>query len=272
MISRTFQDHTNFGARLASLPMYTPKRSVNSRRRFLAVSHIAGILVSILLCVFSHASMLSRNWCEYETPFFTVYTDMKKNDAIYTAEKVLSYHHATSMFFAPNAMEGTSLNIVLFRHPREFSREFNQAEFVGVMQPSFQEHLLLLAAGSKVTEYMETAFHEYAHYIIRSRLHRPVPRWLEEGLAQYLATLQVEAPGVANIGELGRRRVLVSFLETKHKSWNEILEREHRECGCSRRAIAIRRGLGIDSLPGSRNTRVHNGTVVTKNQLVTRAC
>lgn len=168
--------------------------------------------------------MLSRDWCEYETPFFSVYTDMKEQKATNTAEELLAFHHAISMFFAPNAMEGTSLHVVLFRYPREFSREFNQSKFVGVMQPSFQQHLLLLAAVSKGIDYMEVVFHEYAHYIIRSRLQRPVPRWLEEGLAQYLSTVQVEAPGIANIGKLNRRRVLVSFLETKHQEWNEILD------------------------------------------------
>ncbi|MCY3884541.1 MAG: DUF1570 domain-containing protein [Gammaproteobacteria bacterium] len=168
--------------------------------------------------------MLSRDWCEYETPFFSVYTDLKVQDALFTAEKLLSFHHATSMFFAPDTLEGTSLSIVLFRYPREFSREFNLSKFVGVMQPSFQKHLLLLAAGEKGKEYMHVPFHEYAHYIIRSRLKRPVARWLEEGLAQYLSTLQIEAPGIANIGEINRRRLLVSFLETKHQDWREILD------------------------------------------------
>lgn len=195
-----------------------------SRTRFFAVPHVIGVFICLSLGVPTHASMLSRDWCEYETPFFTVYTDMIEKDAMYTAEELLSFHHATSMFFAPDAIEGTSLSIVLFRYPREFAREFNQSKFVGVMQPSFQEHLLLLAAVSNGNEYMEVAFHEYAHFIIRSRLHRPIPRWMEEGLAQYLATLQIESPGVASIGELSRRRVLVSFLETKHQDWNEILD------------------------------------------------
>ena len=190
----------------------------------MAIPYSVGILICAYLSVISQASILSRDWCEYETPFFTVYTDLKEKDAMYTAEELLSFHHATSMFFAPDAIEGTSLSLVLFRYPREFSREFNQSKFVGVMQPSFQEHLLLLSAGGKNKEYMEVAFHEYAHHIIRSRLHRPVARWLEEGLAQYLATLHIEAPGIANIGEINRRRVLVSFLETKHQEWDQILD------------------------------------------------
>lgn len=199
-------------------------RTITRRSKILAIPYSVGLLVCALLSVDSQASMLSRDWCEYQTPYFTVYTDLKEKDALYTAQELLSFHNATSMFFAPEAIEGTSLNIVLFRYPREFTREFNQAKFVGVMQPSFQEHLLLLSAGGKNKNYMEVAFHEYAHHIIRSRLRRPVARWLEEGLAQYLATLKVEAPGIAHIGEFNRRRVLVSYLETKHQDWNQILD------------------------------------------------
>lgn len=189
-----------------------------------AIGFNLALILSLLFFVPGFASMLSRDWCEFETPFFTVYTDLNEQDALFTAENLLSFHHATSMFFAPDTLEGTSLSIVLFRHPREFSREFNLSKFVGVMQPSFQKHLLLLAAGEKGKEYMHVPFHEYAHYIIRSRLKRPVARWLEEGLAQYLSTLQIEAPGIANVGKINRRRLLVSFLETKHQEWSEILD------------------------------------------------
>ncbi len=153
-----------------------------------------------------------------------MYSDLKSRDAIRISRDLLAFHNASSVLLAPNAIEGTSMNIVLFRYQREFVREFRQSKFVGIMQPSFQEHKLLLAANVRGKEYTRVPFHEYAHYIIRSRLERPAPRWLEEGLAQYLSTLKIESSDRASAGAWERRRVLVSFLESKHKDWAEILD------------------------------------------------
>lgn len=125
---------------------------------------------------------------------------------------------------APNPLQGSSTTIVLFRNSREFVREFKLSKFIGIMQPSFQEHKLLLAANVRRKNYTQVPFHEYAHYIIRSRLERPAPRWLEEGLAQYFSTLKLLGPHEASAGAIERRRVLVSFLETKHNSWEDILD------------------------------------------------
>ena len=125
---------------------------------------------------------------------------------------------------APNALQGSSTTIVLFRNSREFVREFKLSKFIGIMQPSFQEHKLLLAANVRRKNYMHVPFHEYAHYIIRSRLERPAPRWLEEGLAQYFSTLKLVGANHASVGAIDRRRVLVSFLETKHNNWEDILD------------------------------------------------
>ncbi|MCY4143729.1 MAG: DUF1570 domain-containing protein [Gammaproteobacteria bacterium] len=125
---------------------------------------------------------------------------------------------------APNALQGSSTTIVLFRNSREFVRELKLSKFIGIMQPSFQEHKLLLAANVRRKHYTHVPFHEYAHYIIRSRLERPAPRWLEEGLAQYFSTLKLLGTGQASVGAVDRRRVLVSFLETKQNKWEDILD------------------------------------------------
>ena len=177
-----------------------------------------------VVSVSSYASILSRSWCEYETPYFTVFTDLKKKSALRLTQDLLSFHHATSVFLSPNELQGTSTSIVVFRNPREFVREFRQNKFIGIMQPSFQKHKLLLASNTRKKEYMQVPFHEYAHYIIRSRLERPAPRWLEEGIAQYFSTMELQGPDLASTGAIDRRRVLVSFLETKHNRWEEILD------------------------------------------------
>ena len=166
---------------------------------------------------------MTRSWCEYNTPYFTVYSDLRERTALRIAGEMLKFHHATSEFLKPIAREGTSTKIVLFRSPKEFAREVGQSKFVGIMQPSFLEHKLILAVNARERDRMQLPFHEYSHYIIRTRLERPAPRWLEEGLAQYLSTMKISGDSKATVGELHRKKVLVSFLESKHRDWNELL-------------------------------------------------
>lgn len=147
---------------------------------------------------------------------------MRDKDAEQISNDLLEFHYASIVLLSSNAIRSTKINITIFRNAREFRRELKQNKFAGLMQPSFQQHQLLLTANLRDREYTEIPFHEYAHHLIKVRIERPIARWFEEGLAQYLATMNIKDHSV-EVGEIQRRRVLNSLAATKDLPWLDTL-------------------------------------------------
>ena len=165
---------------------------------------------------------MNRSWCEWETEHFTLYTDLRHKDALRIANDLLEFHYAANVLLSNDTSRETNVNIVIFRNAREFRRELNQSKFIGLMQPSLQEHQILLTTNLRDRAYTKTPFHEYTHHLIKLRIEQPVPRWLEEGLAQYFETIVIDKDSV-EIGKVQRRRLLNSLAATKALPWVERL-------------------------------------------------
>lgn len=166
--------------------------------------------------------MLNRSWCEWATEHFNLYTDLPPNDALQIANDLLKFHYAAGDLLSDNTMRQTDVNIIIFRNAREFRRELKQTKFIGLMQPSLQEHKILLTSNLRDRAYTKIPFHEYTHHLIKLRIELPIPRWLEEGLAQYFETVVIDNNTV-EIGQIKRRRILNSLSATKELSWSEVL-------------------------------------------------
>ena len=166
--------------------------------------------------------MLNRQWCEWETEHFSLFTDLREKDAAQISKDLLAFHYASNVLLSTGTARDTKIEIIIFRNAREFRRELKQNRFIGLMQPSFQEHQLLLSTNLRDHNYTEIPFHEYAHHQIKIRVERPVSRWLEEGLAQYLATTVIDKQ-LVTIGQIQRRRMLNSLASVKDLPWSEIL-------------------------------------------------
>lgn len=168
------------------------------------------------------ASVLNRPWCEWETAHFNIYTDLRHNDATQIANELLEFHYAANVLLSADTTRQTDVNIIIFRNAREFRRELKQTKFIGLMQPSLQEHKILLTTNLRDRAYTKIPFHEYTHHLIKQRIELPIPRWLEEGLAQYLETMVIENDTV-EIGKIKRRRILNSLSAIKDLPWSEVL-------------------------------------------------
>lgn len=167
--------------------------------------------------------MLNRPWCEWETEHFSLFTDLREKDAQQISNDLLEFHYASNVLLSSKAIRDTKINVIIFRNAREFRRELKQNKFIGLMQPSFQQHQLLLTTNLKDRDYTEIPFHEYAHHLIKIRIERPITRWLEEGIAQYLASMTIKDLTV-EVGQIQRRRILNSLAATKDLPWPEVLK------------------------------------------------
>ena len=168
------------------------------------------------------ASVLNRSWCEWETEHFTLYTDLRHKDAQRIANDLFEFHYAANVLLSNSTTRETDVTVIIFRNVREFRREFKQSKFIGLMQPSLQGHQIILTTNLRDRAYTKIPFHEYAHHLIKLRIEQPVPRWLEEGLAQYFETMVINRDAV-EIGEIQRRGILNSLAVAKELPWAELL-------------------------------------------------
>ncbi|MEZ5551570.1 MAG: hypothetical protein R3E82_11820 [Pseudomonadales bacterium] len=146
-----------------------------------------------------------RPWCETRTDAFTVITDLRQTDL---DELLLRLERLDAV--AQPLLPGTAvlrpapLKLIVFSSRNDLRRHLGTGRFAGVMQPSLKTHRLLIGPDQRST--LETAQHEYAHYLLRSRLDISLPTWYDEGLASLLGAVTYEA-GAAVVGELPRKRM-----------------------------------------------------------------
>ena len=110
------------------------------------------------------------------------------------------------------------LKIVAFANPQDFLRELGQREFIGFMQPSLYEHTLIFPRETRLQRHNQVPFHEYAHYLIRAAIPSALPLWFEEGLAQYLSTMEFEGDSTVMFGNIPRRQLLRA-VQTNDLDW-----------------------------------------------------
>ncbi|MDE0348121.1 MAG: tetratricopeptide repeat protein [Gammaproteobacteria bacterium] len=83
------------------------------------------------------------------------------------------------------------LKIVAFRRARDFQRIFEVRQIAGFMQSGLERHTLVFGPDARGSVANQTAFHEYTHYLMRSRQGINFPVWYEEGFASLLSTMRI---------------------------------------------------------------------------------
>lgn len=160
-------------------------------------------------------------WCQLNTAEFEMYSAMPKRQMV-TLAKSLQTLHAIAVDLVPGEFPKKSLlKIIAFEDIDAFVVEFQSDEFIGFMQPSMRQHLLTFGLSTHTTHPNQVAYHEYTHYISRSRYDHFIPLWYEEGFAQYLGTVSIVG-NRAKVGEVAPRRMLRAIRRNAGK-WQTIL-------------------------------------------------
>lgn len=140
-----------------------------------------------------------------------------------TLARDLQSLHAIAVDLVPGEFPKQSiLKIIAFEDIDNYVAEFQSDEFIGFMQPSMRQHVLTFGLAKYTTNPNQVAYHEYTHYISRSRYDHFIPMWYEEGFAQYLGTLQISGKR-ATIGKVSNRRMLRAIRRNDAK-WQTILD------------------------------------------------
>ena len=145
-------------------------------------------------------------WCAYRTPHFELLTDLPHRPALATIGGLNRFRRMFLALF-PDASGNASLplTMLVFRRERDFVELSGSTRYAGVTLPSMHEYRLLAARGQRGAPTVN-AWHEYAHYLLRTRSNRNYPLWYEEGLATYLGAAELGRDPV-RLGKLPYRQL-----------------------------------------------------------------
>lgn len=162
-----------------------------------------GVLAAALALVVlpAHGAIEDHQWCRTETDHFDLVTDL---DLRRTAELFYSLDRfresASALLPGLPPEHPVPLKILVFKNARDFALVYRSPNISGFMRPSLNQSLLAFGPDRNGRYLHAIAYHEYTHYLLRSRATLNLPVWYEEGLASYLSTLDMDPDGVVTVG------------------------------------------------------------------------
>lgn len=150
------------------------------------------LLASALTSATLHADDAERTWCQVRTGHFELLSDLPVERARDLAASLVRFREA-ALAFVPRRQSPAPppLKIVAFRRARDFQRIFEVRQIAGFMQSGLERHTLVFGPDARGSVANQTAFHEYTHYLMRSRQGINFPVWYEEGFASLLSTMRI---------------------------------------------------------------------------------
>ena len=163
----------------------------------------------------------TTQWCETRTTGFQLVSDLAASEQLELLQNLLQLEQVAAPFLPGEPVNRRDpLKLVVFQQRKDFLALTGKRKFAGYMQPSLQTNRLLI--GPIRGDLEETALHEYAHYLLRSRTGVSLPMWFDEGLATLLGATKLST-GTAVIGTIP-----VDRLERRIDRDAEILSPQQR--------------------------------------------
>ena len=171
--------------------------TASTRLRSLAV--IAVLTTSTDVC----ASVDDRDWCITYTDHFEVVSDLPREKALELVVQLDLFRSAASALLPGGSREvAPPIKLVAFKRARDFATVFNSTHVAGFTRPSLDQSLLASGPDLSGAHLTRNIFHEYVHYLVRSRATLNLPIWYEEGFASYLSTLSIDPAGIVTVGRM----------------------------------------------------------------------
>ena len=174
------------------------------------------------------ASVEDRRWCRTTTEHFDLVTDLSPRRAAALLAGLDRFRTAASALLPGRPLDPPATpRLLVFKRARDFVALFDRPDIVGFMQPSLLQSLLALGPDRQGRHLHTFAYHEYTHFLLRSRAMLNMPAWYEEGLATYLANLHMDENGVVTAGR-GPHALLRFLVEQPQTHLEQLLEGRFR--------------------------------------------
>ncbi|MFP2906149.1 DUF1570 domain-containing protein [Pyxidicoccus sp. 3LFB2] len=134
-----------------------------------------------------------RTWSEVQSTHFRIQTNLSPEAATTTALELEKHRRALLLAWGPDFDPPGTVEVILLRNQNELD-EFTHGRAAGFAGTTPSGPLLVMGGNGFVLEDspdLRLQTHELAHYLSNFVLLRQ-PRWMAEGLAQYLETVQIK--------------------------------------------------------------------------------
>ena len=147
---------------------------------------------------------------------------MPKQRMLFLVEALQSIHQVTNQLIEGHYPKHNQLKVIAFETVEDFVAEFQTDQYIGFMQPAMRQHVLAFGLADHTLDPYNVAFHEYTHFVSRSRYEYFVPLWYEEGFAQYIGNATLKDNSVT-LGDIRQRSLIRALRRNDHK-WRTILD------------------------------------------------
>jgi len=199
-------------------------------------------------------------WLEASSPHFVVYADDSERNVRRFSEQLELYHEAMeglTNLDLPAPSPSNRLTVFVVRSTREVQRLYGEgARYIGGFYvPRAGGSLAIVPPvqlGSGQIDYsLGTLLHEYAHHFLISNSNVIVPRWYNEGGAEFFASAEFPSAGGIKLGLPARHRA-GELLYARDVSITQLLDPASYRDGARR---------GFDSFYGKSWLLYHYGNL-----------
>lgn len=205
--------------------------------------------VALAVAGLSISTPAQATWSKAESPHFVVYADDSEKDVAKFAEILERFHSAMGIMTGrKDVVPSPSNRVVIFA----VGSESRVQKLIGDNSRTIAGFYLPRAGGSRAFvpnisgSTLETDFsliillHEYAHHYLISSSRFAMPRWMDEGAAEFFASAKFSRDGSVGIGRPANHRAL-ELAYARDVTVEELLDPE---------LYAKRHGKGYDAFYG----------------------
>lgn len=170
-----------------------------------------GMLATLLLLI---AAPLQARWHEAQSEHFVIYADDRAEDIRAFAEMLESYHAAMELLTGrkvENVSPSNRLTIFVVGGERQMRRLVDGNRFIGgfyLPRAGFSRAYVqdIRIDRRDLDSSMQILLHEYAHHFLMSQSRYAMPRWINEGAAEFYSSAQFPRSGNVSIGRPAHHR------------------------------------------------------------------
>ncbi|MGL6159595.1 DUF1570 domain-containing protein [Microbulbifer sp.] len=161
----------------------------------------------ILLSVVFSPLAAARDWREYRSEYFTVYSDTSEKRVNNLIRDMERFRQAVLFVTRQEASaENQRLQVFYFNSSRQFKEFVGKDHIAGIYTDTWEGPLIFAKANAGSISDGGVTFHEYVHHLMRQRGQSTYPKWFSEGFAEFLASARLTKDGVW-IGEAPKWRM-----------------------------------------------------------------
>jgi tetratricopeptide (TPR) repeat protein len=162
------------------------------------------LAAALALLFVAQADALAKDtWTSVRTQNFHLVGNASEKEIRQVATRLEQFRHAFSRIFRRARLTDSVPTTVVVFKDQDAYKPYNPGGHGGYFQPGEDVNYITLASARRQSDEnpFGTIFHEYVHLLVKNNLSGTAPAWLDEGLAEFYSTLEVQKGGeVADVG------------------------------------------------------------------------